>query len=323
MSLQTVESPSWLISLLSLCAWGLVAACLFLWVRTAKRWPEGKSILPPVEARSKNSWGLVDFLFGMSAFVAIQIAAFGIGRYFEIGSMDLTTKEPDLRLMGWISLFCLFTVPATTAWMMLRGELSFDEIGWSVKRLGQDCVLGLKAFAMIVPPIVILMNIVTKWSGVKYEHPVISAAQEDSSLLFPAFLMAVISAPLLEEFGFRVLLQGFLEGLGRDRFSLDRLFFGTRRSEAVVHNEETRSAGRTVESPIPLWPSVVTAVLFGLAHYSYGLSWLPLIFFGFGLGLLYRSTGRIWPCLVVHACFNALTIGMLALNILYEIPIAN
>lgn len=63
----------------------------------------------------------------------------------------------------------------------------------------------------------------------------------------------------------------------------------------------------------PIWPSVVAGILFGLAHYSYGLSFIPLSIFGILLGLLYRATHSIWPCVIVHFMMNASS--MLALGV--------
>ncbi len=58
----------------------------------------------------------------------------------------------------------------------------------------------------------------------------------------------------------------------------------------------------------PIWPSVVAGLLFGLAHWGYGLSWIPLSVFGFALGLLYRATHSIWPSVIVHFAMNATSI---------------
>lgn len=65
----------------------------------------------------------------------------------------------------------------------------------------------------------------------------------------------------------------------------------------------------------PLWPSLVSGVLFGVAHWGYGLSFVPLIALGIVLGLLYRATHSIWPGLVVHLSLNLLSMLALALAI--------
>lgn len=66
----------------------------------------------------------------------------------------------------------------------------------------------------------------------------------------------------------------------------------------------------------PIWPSVVAGVLFGLAHISYGWSCVPLSVLGIVLGLIYRQTHSVWPCILVHALLNSIAMLMLGLMIL-------
>jgi membrane protease YdiL (CAAX protease family) len=68
----------------------------------------------------------------------------------------------------------------------------------------------------------------------------------------------------------------------------------------------------------PLWPAIVTGILFGLAHWGYGLSFIPLIVLGIVLGLLYRATHSIWPCFLVHFALNGSSMLGLGLSILLE-----
>ena len=65
----------------------------------------------------------------------------------------------------------------------------------------------------------------------------------------------------------------------------------------------------------PIWPSVVTGVLFGLAHLDYGYSFVPLIVFGFVLGLIYRATQSVWPCILVHMMLNGTSIITLGVTV--------
>lgn len=72
-----------------------------------------------------------------------------------------------------------------------------------------------------------------------------------------------------------------------------------------------------VELPIaqapPVWPVFVSGTLFGLAHWGYGLSFVPLIVLGIILGFLYRATHSIWPGLVVHFILNLIAITSLGI----------
>lgn len=68
----------------------------------------------------------------------------------------------------------------------------------------------------------------------------------------------------------------------------------------------------------PIWPAVLTGIFFGLAHWGYGLSFIPLMVFGTILGLLYRATQSIWPCIALHFILNASSMIALGVSILLE-----
>ena len=68
----------------------------------------------------------------------------------------------------------------------------------------------------------------------------------------------------------------------------------------------------------PIWPSVVTGILFGLAHWGYGLSFIPLIVMGIVLGLVYRATHSIWPCVLIHFMLNSTSMIFLGVLILQQ-----
>lgn len=95
---------------------------------------------------------------------------------------------------------------------------------------------------------------------------------------------------------------------------------------AVPLSSEVRNLGvdpvavddSQVEFIPPIWPSIVTGILFGLAHWGYGLSFIPLIVLGIVLGLLYRATNSIWPCFLVHFALNASSMLGLGISILVE-----
>ena len=81
----------------------------------------------------------------------------------------------------------------------------------------------------------------------------------------------------------------------------------------------TSETPRAIDEPLPpLWPSIVTGILFGLAHFSYGMSFVPLSVLGIYLGLIYRRTHSIWPCVIVHMMLNTLSMIMLGLMILVK-----
>ncbi len=96
-----------------------------------------------------------------------------------------------------------------------------------------------------------------------------------------AFLIvgAVLAAPVLEELLFRGVLQNLL----------------------------TR-----VATPMQAW--ILTAVLFGLFHWSNPETIPPLIVFGLSLGYAYARTGSLMLPIAMHVLFNAKTIAWLLLG---------
>ncbi|HBE70476.1 MAG TPA: hypothetical protein DDW52_20195 [Planctomycetaceae bacterium] len=83
-------------------------------------------------------------------------------------------------------------------------------------------------------------------------------------------------------------------------------------SERIEHTEEMPDTYAQQALP-PIWPSFVTGILFGLAHWGYGLSFIPLSLLGIGLGIVYRATHSIWPCILIHFMLNGTS--MLALGV--------
>jgi uncharacterized protein len=63
-----------------------------------------------------------------------------------------------------------------------------------------------------------------------------------------------------------------------------------------------------------LWPAaIITGVLFGGVHLGSAptLDLVPLMGLGFGLCLLYRYTGSLYPCMIAHSLNNSIAFGSL------------
>lgn len=89
-------------------------------------------------------------------------------------------------------------------------------------------------------------------------------------------------------------------------------FVGRSEAEAGFEREDT------ADLVPPIWPAILTGILFGLAHWGYGLSFVPLIVLGIVLGLLYRATHSIWPCILVHFMLNASSMITLGVAVMME-----
>ncbi|MGH2902229.1 MAG: CPBP family glutamic-type intramembrane protease [Solirubrobacteraceae bacterium] len=103
-------------------------------------------------------------------------------------------------------------------------------------------------------------------------------ANEGTSLLLLSAALTCVVAPICEEFLFR----GFI-------FTALRNWRGT-------------------------WPAaILTGLLFGGVHVGSApaVDLVPLAFLGFGLCLLYRVTGSLYPCIAAHSLNNSIAYGSL------------
>jgi membrane protease YdiL (CAAX protease family) len=260
-----------------------------------------------------------------------------------------------------------------TIFICWRCRVAIHRVGWDTKGLGKQLALGGAFAVLFVPPIYILMAIVTALSKQEYSHPIIEMMRENPSMLWLAIWSAVIVAPITEEFAFRVIIQGYLDSMAAGSFGSADIILGRQsywpvlslshqvsvppidndgllenpadilaqqdrvniESSAIAVKDsnpyapprddslQARLDARSVtnDKPVnmaslPIWPILVSGTLFGLLHYSYGVSWIPLIALGIVLGWLYRITGTIWPSLLVHMVVNGTSMWGLVSQIL-------
>jgi len=210
----------------SMCIAGLLALSARYWVQGLMRWMTGQAVFPKPEPRRIQRWGFVDLIFALLAVVGLQLVGFYSGVLFQIGDRPGPDGQPGLNLMTWISAVQTFAAIMVTVFIATRCSVSASSIGWSLARLSYDTRLGFKAFVVLAPPVYLLMIVVTLLSGQEYKHPIHEMASDNPWMLLPAVFMAVVLAPIGEEFAFRVLLQGFLESLSVGRFSVEKFFLG-------------------------------------------------------------------------------------------------
>ena len=163
-------------------------------------------------------------------------------------------------------------------WLSFRGADLVD-LGLAPIQPRRDLRLAIAGWAFVLAPLLALAAALN--AVVAYDHPVVSLLGEERSprAIAIVILAAVIAAPIAEEFFFRRILLGWID---------NRLPSGN-----------------------GLMAIVVSATAFALAHQGQGLAYVPLLPLGIVLGFIARRTGSVVPCILLHAFFNAVSVGLL------------
>jgi membrane protease YdiL (CAAX protease family) len=341
----------------------LIVGCLVTWLFLLKRIANGKPLLL-IEAWTPRIWGFLDLVVIALLVLVFQFQSVRIG--CSVLGIDGSTigegKAMPIALAAALSLGNLLAMLASMSWIVLRYHNALAasgvvnvlvQMGFSLQRLSKNLAIGFVATLACLPLVYGMLYLVNLGFDTTYNHPLLDEMKRDGTLFayFLTGLSAVVIAPLVEEFLFRVMIQGWLQSVPFG--SLKSIFIGgpvevshqaaclapredlaTRRvSEDLVTrrvSEDLRPGHSvnpyevTVDAGIgvvgkaypPLWPAFLTGILFGLAHLGYGYSFIPLMVLGTVLGLLYRATQTIWPSLVVHILLNGTSIYALGVSIL-------
>ena len=321
---------------------GAVSSWVFLIIRAL----HGKPMLPP-EPWKPRVWGFVDILVAVVFIIFWQFQSAIIGfKFLEIDHKALAA-DPGSISLPFATISQLGNVAALLTicfWIAIRHRASLAQLGFGFARWWKHIVIGVIAALASIPFVYALMTAVSVGFDNKYSHPLLDELKREGSL--QAYLLVVVSAvlvaPLVEEFFFRVLIQGWLQSAPFG--SIKSILLGQREqpllsvdssstelslvpnqdnpyaplSVTVTTLEPSDAVAETALLTPPIWPAVVTGTLFGLVHFEYGLSFIPLIFLGIILGLLYRATHSIWPSLVVHFILNGSSMLALGISILVE-----
>ncbi len=328
-----------------------VSGGLASWILITLRVRAGKPLLQ-VEPWLPRAWGFTDMLIIVCSVVLGQSLMAYLGIYLfkmDPGQFRAENAAMPLSVALLAGLGNVAAMLLGVVWIVLRYQVPFQHAGFGFQRLRQHLVIGTVAGLATLPVIYLLMLLVSMGLSAEYSHPLIEEMSSQATLasyLIGAVTAALI-APVTEEFLFRVVIQGWLQSLPFKSL-LANVFGGhvverpalelaggvvtaslvggatpsldaelpSENVPAASSEEEASSPRDEVETTAgylpPIWPSVVTGVLFGLAHWGYGLSFIPLIVLGIVLGLVYRATHSIWPCVLIHMMLNGSS--MLALG---------
>ncbi len=337
------EAPNSVVVLMGTTSLLSLAALFYLFQKHI----DGRPLIA-YQPRRSVPWGAGVGLF------AIAMPLFGV----VVFMLSLSSPPPEVEpvstesqlAFGWGNLtFMMLFVLGVGAWIAAFYHADEHDFGLptSLPEALQDIGIGcLATLASFVPIYLVQLTLVVSLD-IKTKHPLVEQVEGDQSIsmMVLAVAMAVIAAPLFEEFTFRCLFQGWLEkcedqatGFAATRREppVDELLDGGYDNldeselplpEGAVHADLLASQIDETEDPtdeetpptsgwIPAlphgWtPILISGVAFGLAHVGHGVAPISLILFGIVLGYLYQRTHRLLPCIAAHMLFNAYSMGLL------------
>ncbi|MDP6833656.1 MAG: type II CAAX endopeptidase family protein [Prochlorococcaceae cyanobacterium ETNP1_MAG_9] len=196
---------------------------------------------------------------------------------------ESVTKQIGSPLREALRVFVGYSVMTLPPLLILREQLKglkhFDlPVGgwlqWHLRPVAPALRQASVAWVMVMPLVLVtswLMNsLVGDQGGSNPLLELVLRSQEPLSLTL-LLLTTVVFAPLFEELVFRGALLPVL----------------------------AQSYGRVLGV-------IVSALVFALAHLSVG-EFPPLVVLGLGLGLLRLSSGRLFPCVLMHSLWNGVT----------------
>ncbi|MBL9084545.1 MAG: CPBP family intramembrane metalloprotease [Planctomycetales bacterium] len=286
------------------------------WPYAISRFRAGRPLVEPT-MRHFVPWdgaialiALIIYALVVQFFTAVLVPTF----YLAVNP-SLPPPLPDLSVdqlisdPAWVTaLFQAQTftnIAAMTVVLMLlqfTTRASWADFGLDFHDFHRKLKLGLIGFTVIFPPIMLLNGLLNiAWR--KSEHPIIVGyrASGDETLFLWCTIAAVAVAPLVEEFIFRGVLQGWLE----------RLFAERRRRPVVETGDSLDGVQPALEGPASTLPIIFSSLMFAAVHIQAGPDWISIFFLALGLGYLYRQTHSLWPGIIVHTLLNAWSMAAL------------
>ena len=207
-------------------------------------------------------------------------------------------------LLGGDSLLKFVAAALTIIFLRIDLKATLSDLGFRANRIKSDLVCGLIAFAAIAPMVYLiqfaLKTVYNKLMDEQAAHPIETVIRNNptASIIFWCFFSVVIAAPFVEEFLFRVVLQGWLE----------KVFYRTRILLTTQLSQQQPRPGTVIAAEVPppfMWqPIIISSLTFSLLHVGHGPDPIPLFLLALVLGYLYAKTHRILPCIVVHMALN-------------------
>ncbi|MEQ8846239.1 CPBP family intramembrane glutamic endopeptidase [Botrimarina sp.] len=268
--------PLWLGCL----ALGVLGLGVAVWSAVYWRFMRGSAPLARRRLR-RPPWGwegaILAGLYLFSAVFAALSAGPAPADEAEPIAMDLELVASQLAIMTLFSATALALIVARHRPRKLT--LRDFGLGWGATRTAGDIATGVAAAAAMLPLVYAVNLAMVLITGDRTPHPAIESLMGDPTghTLLATAILAVVAAPLFEEFAFRVLLQGGLQ----------------------------RVAGKHA-----WWPVAASAVAFGLAHAGHGVAPVAIVVLALGLGYVYRQTHSFAAVVAMHMAFNSVSLSV-------------
>lgn len=216
------------------------------------------------------------------------LATVGIMFITRIVAEILVGGQGDMNRQMLTGIVAMFGGAAVTALVLRSRGATLRDFGLGPIRWGADLRLAVAGLALVIAPLLAVAAVLN--TIVPYTHPIIDylATHQSPEAIGLVVVAAIVAAPITEEFLFRRVLQGWLEKL-----------------------EPRLGAGSAI---------ALTSLAFALAHAGHGLAWVPLLGLGAVLGVIVRHTGSIVPAILLHALFNAVSVGLLLVQLSGLVP---
>ena len=281
------------------------------------RQPGGHSrwdVLLPPRKRLESPLGLLDvgvafFIWALfqaaSIFIAVQMTG--------ISEID-SNLEPaqQLTLIASAQIGQLLATSLALAIVAVRYGHAPRIFGWQNENMLTDMRLAGTAFIMTIPSLLFLSWLLSML--VAYEHQTFDVLRDQMTLVsvVVTWTTAVVLAPLTEEVFFRGFLQNWLQRLGSGMSSAaaaTSMIGGfpeqwSKRNETSVDDKKYNPKLVLADSSARWMPILVTSLAFASVHLGQGLAPVTLFLFSLVLGFLYRQTGSILVCIVLHMLLN-------------------
>lgn len=212
----------------------LASGGLWIWafLRVAQRKP-----LVAATPREPVPWGFVDLIVAFIFWAGTQMAAgLMLRQAFGIRpSLDAGRSIQETQTILWaMACSVIASFVLSLGWVALRTRTGPRRQGFELGHFLYDLAIGLAAFVMIAPVVFVIQAIlVSIWQPT--QHPLILLLQDqpDLGLFLAASASAVLVAPVVEEYFFRGLLQGWMQAI-RWPLDLEELLLGRRPTRSTV-----------------------------------------------------------------------------------------